>query len=111
MDQQVEIQTIDSYTTDEYKQKVAVWQSVGKRWAEINEGSGREFWSSQQVQSSLTHVVRIRYFPGITTKSHRVVWQGRTLNIDSIANPDGRKVYHVLRCIENFSAAQAPQGK
>lgn len=44
------------------------WRDVCAVWAEISGVSGREFFSAQQIQSNVTHMVLIRYRTGIVAK-------------------------------------------
>lgn len=82
---------------DEYGDPVVEWQTFANVWAEVLDLKGREFWQAAQVQSEVTTRVRIRYLPGIES-SMRVVHNDRTLEIDHILDPDGRKRELHLLC-------------
>ncbi len=41
---------------------------------------GREFFDSLQLQTEMSHVVRVRYIPGVTAKC-RVLYDSRVLSI------------------------------
>jgi len=67
--------------------------------AEVMETGGSETLRGKQVSATATHVVRLRYAPGVTTE-HRITWEGRTLNIEQARNPDGRRIELWLECTE-----------
>lgn len=91
---------------NELNELVSRWAAVAECWANVEGLSGREFWSSQQSQSAVSHTVTIRYRGWLTTR-HRLRWDGRTLNIESMVNPDGKKVFLEIRCVEKFDQQQA----
>ena len=51
------------------------------------------------VLAQATHIVKGRYHPGITTET-RVTFEGRTLNVLSVANRDERDLETDLVCAE-----------
>lgn len=59
-------------------------------------GGGETTFVGQQ-RTDFTYKVTIRYYSGLTTK-HRFFWDSKTLEIDSISNPDGRRVWHECLC-------------
>jgi head-tail adaptor len=67
----------------------AASQSVeGKFWADVTPLSGSELESARQVQSSVTHQVRMRVQPGMTLyPSWSIEHEARTLEILSVV-PD-----------------------
>lgn len=66
------------------------WGTVGYAWADIAPQSGTEQTSAAQREGSLTSVVRMRYYSGLTPK-HRLLYGSRTFDILSVADPDGRR--------------------
>ena len=94
----VEIQA-RAVSRDEYGGIAATWETVATVWGEVIELSGRELWQAAQVRPDLTSRVTIRYYEGLTPK-HRLIVDGRTLNIESVINPDGRRREHQLLCKE-----------
>jgi len=68
-------------------------------WAAIWPLRGAEYITAQQVQSELTHKVRIRYLANLTPK-HRIRWGDRYFDIQSIINPDERNIYFEMMCRE-----------
>ena len=57
--------------------------------AEIRPLRGAELERARQIQADVTHMVTLRYRPGITAKMD-VLYQGRTLNIVAALNEDER---------------------
>jgi SPP1 family predicted phage head-tail adaptor len=51
------------------------------------------------VQSSATHVVTIDYHPQVTTQT-QVLFNGRTLHVNSVQNLEERNIELVLICEE-----------
>lgn len=93
--------TIQAQTTtqDEYGQPVQTWSDVATVWASVEDLSGREFFAAQQIAAEVTTRVTIRYRAGIEPDM-RVIAGGRTLDIRSVQDPDGRRRQLVLMCRE-----------
>jgi SPP1 family predicted phage head-tail adaptor len=98
MRNRVEIQS-RTVAQDSYGQAVPTWTTLATVAAEVLPLSGREMWQAQQARPQVTHKVTIRFYSGLTAK-HRLLFDGATLNIDSVLNPDGRKRFHELICVE-----------
>lgn len=77
----------------------AHWTDVATTWAAIDPISGREFYAAEQSQSEVTHKVRLRYRPGLTT-AMRISWEGRLLKILSIIDWEERHESLLLMCKE-----------
>lgn len=75
------------------------WSKVVTTWAAIDPISGRELYAAEQSQSEVTHKVRLRYRPGITT-AMRISWQGRKLKILSVIDWEERHESLLLMCKE-----------
>lgn len=83
--------------------------TVESRWAAIEPIQGREVFLAAQTQSRVTHRVRMRFFPGLTSR-HRLVEndarqttagsKARIFNIVSVVNTDERDREHELLCVE-----------
>ncbi|KKK83023.1 hypothetical protein LCGC14_2797540 [marine sediment metagenome] len=67
---------------------------------EILPQRGREFYQAQQVQAEITHLIRIRYLPGVTSKM-RAIFGTRTLHILDVRNVDERSREMLLMCKES----------
>jgi len=71
------------------------WTTFATVWAEIIPLSGKEYWSSRQVNSEVTGKIRIRYLPGITPKM-RVKFGSRIFNIEAVMNYQEKNIESVL---------------
>lgn len=102
MRHRITFQTFDG-TSDGYGDPLdaddAHWPDVVTTWAAIDPISGREFYAAEQSQSEVTHKVRLRYRPGITT-AMRISWQGRKLKILSVIDWEERHESLLLMCKE-----------
>lgn len=56
------------------------WVDVAQVWASVEPLVGREFYEAQQVQSSVTAKLRLRWRPGVNA-GMRVVHQGKIYNL------------------------------
>lgn len=75
-------------------------------WADVTRLSGQELVKAQQIVQEVTHEIVIPYPPGGFAQSERlpesgtVTFDGRTLQIKNIFDPDERKVQLHLLCVE-----------
>lgn len=87
-------------TQNDMGEVVWTWVDVCTVWAEIAAVGGREFFAAQQVQSSVTHNILIRYRPGIVAKMRAV-----ESNCDAVAYdieavlPNARRTEIKLMCV------------
>ena len=75
------------------------WTTLVQCPASVEPLSGQEFWTAQQMAAGVTHRVRIRYYPGITSQM-RVLHRNRYLNIEAVRNLDERDIELELLCKE-----------
>lgn len=75
------------------------WATVAEVWANVTETGGSEDWQGGGVRPDRTLSVSVRYFPGLGSR-HRLLFGTRVLNIESVVNPDGMGIEHVLTCRE-----------
>lgn len=66
------------------------WVTHAEVWAKVETLSGREYWQAQQVQSEATMRLTMRHRADLLP-ADRIVYDGQTLNIQHIADPDGRR--------------------
>ena len=78
------------------------WQGIATVWAEVQPLTGKAYLAAQQVQSSVSHRVRIRYRDGVTPDM-RVMFGTRHFAIDAVLCPDERKRELHLMCVERSS--------
>jgi SPP1 family predicted phage head-tail adaptor len=74
------------------------WATYAERWASVDGISAREFLTSGQQQTEITHRVRMRYLDGLTSIM-RISWRGRILEIASCLEHANRSE-HELLCTE-----------
>lgn len=86
-------------TADAYGGRTEAWATFATVWANVEPLSSSEQWRAQQVQSSVSHKVTIRYLAGIDSKM-RVKHGTRYLHIGSIRNVDERNIELELLCTE-----------
>lgn len=72
------------------------WATV---WAAVNPLSGRDLFAAQQLQSEVTHRVKIRYRAGVNS-AMRVRFGTRIFEIDSVIDPEERHEELHLMCTE-----------
>ena len=75
------------------------WTTVASRWAEIIPLTGKELVDAQQIKSTISHMVRLRYFPLLTTKL-RILFKTRVFGIEHVRNIEERNIEHVCLCTE-----------
>jgi len=74
-----------SETTNNYGEVETVWSDLFTIWASIQTVTGKEQFLSNQIYSTLSHKLRIRFIDGITTK-HRIKFDDRYFNILAVFN-------------------------
>jgi SPP1 family predicted phage head-tail adaptor len=98
--------TIESSTEtrNEFGESVQAWQEYATRYASVEPVSYFEQNRRQQVGGTVSHVVRMRYTPGLTG-AMRLRWDsrgGRLLYISSVVER-GFREEHELQCEEQVS--------
>ena len=79
-----------------------VWSDVATLWASVEPLKGAEHLTAQQLESRLTHRVRLRHRIGVTT-AMRVKFGARIFNIRAVINPAMRDRLLVLLCEEGVA--------
>ena len=88
---------------DSYGQQVTTWSDLLSCWALIEPLAGRELEIAQAVNAAVDHKVTILYRSTVTAQ-HRVVYQGRYLNISAVLDPEmAHEVLHLM-CGEGLNA-------
>lgn len=90
---------------DSFGGQVVAWTSNRGVWAEVKPIRGSQYFEAQQVQSAVTHKIRIRYTTlagstEITPGNCRAKWGTRIFNIHAALNPDERNIMLDLMCSE-----------
>lgn len=86
-------------TRDTDGAEIITWATLTTVWGSINPISGKEYWQAQQVNSELTHNIKIRYRSGLNTKM-RFLYGNRIFNILTIVNPTEKNVEFICKCKE-----------
>lgn len=80
------------------------WETFATRWASLNRASGSEVWASAQRSGRVPSVFRLRYLAGVSP-AMRLVHDGRTYEILSAVNQEGRKAELVITAEELVEGA------
>lgn len=90
-------------TADEGGGQTIAWSDYLTVWAKVDTSGGREFVAAQERMPELTHLVTIRYRPGITAK-HRLrclsSYGDTVYAIQSVIDPGLRHEQLQLLCTE-----------
>lgn len=95
----IQVKAVGSPAQDEYGEPNTTWQTFKTVWASIEPIQGREFWAQQQVQSEITHRVRVRYVSGVTADM-RILYGARVLSIKHIIDAKENHNELQLMCVE-----------
>ena len=87
---------------DSYGQQAATWSDWATCWAHIRPISGREVMTAQAINAETTHVITIRYRPGVTA-AMRAVFGSRLFNILAVTEPEMAHVTLELLCSEGLN--------
>jgi len=86
--------------TDEIGQKIEVWADFLTCRAYTNGLSGKEYFEAMRVNAENTVVFTIRYdnrLNNIDPINYRILWNGKTYNLDNTDNIFYRNMYLKLR--------------
>ena len=86
-------------TVNDYGAAVATWKNVATVWADVRPLSGREYFSTQQVQSEVTTQIWLRHIEGIKP-TMKVKFGKREFEILFVLNTQERNVSLQLMCKE-----------
>jgi SPP1 family predicted phage head-tail adaptor len=87
---------------DTFGQPVEQWPDVVTVWASVNPIIGREFFAAQQVNSEVTHKIKMRYRSDITSDM-RIKLGNRIFDIISPPiNPGEKKIELQIMCKERL---------
>lgn len=90
---------IASGTTNALGETVLSWINSTSVWASVEGVSSREALEAGKQDTSVTHRLRLRYLPGLTSDM-RFAWRSRTLDIVSLLEY-GNRTEHVAICEES----------
>jgi SPP1 family predicted phage head-tail adaptor len=86
---------IASGTTNALGETVLAWSNSSAVWASVEGVSAREALISGQQETTVSHRVRLRYLPGLTSQ-HRFSWRSRTLEIVSLLEHGNRSEHEAI---------------
>ena len=88
-------------TRDALGGSVWAWSTLATVWAEVRMAGTQERYVSSVDQdvATITHRVKIRYRSDVGPLD-RIQHDGRTLDIESAVDPDGRRAELVMMCRE-----------
>jgi len=99
--------TLQRADTDQNRagEEVAIWEDLAERWGAVETLGGRELAKAQQVVAEATTKVTLRYDSTTSTLSvmDRIAHGDRTLEINHVADPDGRRRCMICLCREAAS--------
>jgi SPP1 family predicted phage head-tail adaptor len=84
---------------DSFGAEVVTWSPLLYGWAKIEPLTGREYFASRQTQTSTSHKMTMRYQAGIKSY-HRISWDDRVFDIDTILNEEERNVELIIYATE-----------
>ena len=82
-------------TTNALGETVLTWNNSSAVWASVEGVSAREALISGQQDTTVSHRVRLRYLPGLTSQ-HRFSWRSRTLEIVSLLEHGNRSEHEAI---------------
>lgn len=76
---------------------VRTWAVVGDRWAQVTPTGGREGLINGSLTTQQNYRVAMRFDTSVTN-GDRLVWNGKSLRIESVEDVDGRRATMVAYC-------------
>tara|TARA_R110000868_G_scaffold244926_2_gene501394 strand:+ start:4911 stop:5234 length:324 start_codon:yes stop_codon:yes gene_type:complete len=71
------------------------WTELGEVWAEVASLAGSEVTQAERDEARGSYTVTMRHRDDVNADM-RLVWRGKTLNIRSLRDPDGRRRWLVV---------------
>lgn len=78
------------------------WHKVDDVWVEITPGQGAETFTAEKRTSHLSHTVTLRWRADLAP-TQRLRTGTRVLEIEAVADPDGRRRWLQCRCTERVN--------
>ena len=79
--------------------EVAIYTPLANVWARVRQLSARQSFAGDARGQSVSHSVVLRFRPDLKP-GDRVVYRGRNLEIEGVADLNGRRAYLSLQCSE-----------
>ncbi len=80
-----------------------VWTEIATRRVHMREMDGAELMEARQVVEHATHKVRMRYFAGLRSTQHRLVWGTRIFDIGRVNNVEEANRVMIVTCEETVA--------
>ena len=87
---------------DDAGQEIETWTQTAQVWATIRPIRGREYFNASGERAEITHTISIWYGTTVAPRD-RVVYSGRTFDIQSVINIDERNRDLELMCVEHVT--------
>lgn len=88
--------TLSSVTTAADVETVTTVATV---WSNVQAVAGRERAAAGQLNTAMTYRIQIRRRSDVAP-SWRITWRTRTLQVNAVYDPDGRREWQILECTE-----------
>lgn len=87
-------------TTDDYGQLISTTSTFTTRWAAVEPIAGREYFSAQGANSTVSVKIRMRYDTTVAAvdAGDLVIHSGITYDIESVINPNLKGEELILMC-------------
>ena len=101
MRHEIEVQAM-TLTTDAGGGASQSFATTKRMYADIRPTRGSEAVRQGKLQTEIGHQITVRYHSFITNR-HKVLFDGRSFNINYIENVDERDRFMILHCEENVA--------
>jgi SPP1 family predicted phage head-tail adaptor len=88
-------------TKNSVGEDITTWDTYKWTWAQVTPLTGKEYFSKNEFQSTITNKIYMRYLTGVTPDM-RIVWDSRTFDIISVINTDERNRELILMVEEQL---------
>jgi len=92
-------QVAGSPAVDEFGAPLMTWEELATVWAAVEPLNGREFWAQQQVQSSVSVRIRIRYLNSVLP-GMKAEYNSKTYVIQNVIDKEEKHQELQLMCSE-----------
>lgn len=87
-----------------FGESVITWSTLATVWADVvpllTQAREQFAQGGDQMQAKAPYQARLRYRAGLSPATNRIIWEGRTLEIESVLDPDGRNREMAVLCYE-----------
>lgn len=100
LNERIEVQQLSaSGQVDSYGQDITTWTTLATVWGSVVGQPGTETLTGEQPTALAKYQIKIRYRSDLNTKM-RLIWRGKTLQVMSIYDPQGKRDLLQLDCME-----------